>query len=170
MEIKTFLRKPTKSKFSLDALSEHPTEFYADLEGYSALKNKYEVDYYSRGVIFITFNGDFISNFKEHDLVIPFWINLLAGVVDYLHNGKAEAFFQDRSGHISLQKSYLGIIELKKIYGSDKLMGTWYVPEKEFLSEIYKEGIKFNEFLLVNKLKYNDIENLLMEIQNSITI
>lgn len=170
MKIKTFLRKPTKARFSLDALAEHPTEFYADLQEYSTLKNKFEVDYYSRGVIFITYNENAISNFREHDLIIPFWINLLVGIIDYLDNGKGEATFQDRVGYISLEKSYSGFIELKKVYGVDKLIGTWYVPQKEFLCAIYKDGREFNEFLIKNGLKYDDIEEFLSKIERSISI
>jgi hypothetical protein len=165
IEIQNFLRKPTKAKFSLEALAKNPEFFYSALNEYSMLNDKFGLDDYSRGVVVISYNDDLITNFMEHDLIIPYWINLLAGVIDFINTGKGIVYFQDWAGCISFSKSFTDFIELNKIHGVENIIGTWYVPEKEFLLAVYNSGVIFNEFLISNGLNYSDLEIFLKEIE-----
>jgi hypothetical protein len=165
IEIQNFLRKPTKAKFSLEALAKNPELFYSALNEYSMLNDKFGLDDYSRGVVVISYNDDLITNFMEHDLIIPYWINLLAGVIDFINTGKGIVYFQDWAGCISFSKSFTDFIELNKIHGVENIIGTWYVPEKEFLLAVYNSGVIFNEFLISNGLNYSDLEIFLKEIE-----
>jgi hypothetical protein len=167
IQIQNFLRKPTKAKFSINALAKNPEFFYSALEEYSILNDKFALDDYSQGVVVISYNDELITNFMERDLIIPYWINLLAGVIDFINTGKGIVYFQDWAGCISFSKSFTDFIELKKIHGVDNVVGTWYVPEKEFLLAVYYSGVRFNEFLISNGLNYSDLEKFLKEIETS---
>jgi hypothetical protein len=170
IQIQNYLRKPTKAKFSIEELAKKPELFYSTLEEYSIQNDKFVLDDYSQGVVVISYNDDLITNFMEHDLIIPYWINLLVGVIDFINTDKGIVYFQDWAGCISFSKNFTDFIELKKIHGVNNIVGTWYVPERDFILKVYNSGAEFNEFLIANGLIYTDLEDFLKEIKTSLKL